>query len=87
MAEMAAIGLIQEKALREHSLLTEQLQAALNSRVMIEQAKGMLAEYLDVAMGDAFELLRTYARNHNRKLSDVARDLVDRKITSTALIA
>ena len=86
MAEMAAIGLIQEKALREHSLLTEQLQAALNSRVMIEQAKGMLAEYLNVTMDDAFELLRTYARNHNRKLSDVARDLVDRKITSTALI-
>jgi GAF domain-containing protein len=46
MAEMAAIGLIQERALRERSLLTEQLQAALYSRVVIEQAKGMLAEYL-----------------------------------------
>jgi AmiR/NasT family two-component response regulator len=54
--------------------------------VIIEQAKGMLAEYLKVAMGDAFELLRTYARDHNRKLSDVACDVVDRKITSTALI-
>jgi GAF domain-containing protein len=86
MAEMAAIGLIQERALREHSLLTEQLQAALNSRVIIEQAKGMLAEYLKVTMGDAFKLLRTYARAHNRKLSDVARDVVDRKVTSTALI-
>ena len=43
---MAAIGLIQERALRERNLLTEQLQAALNSRVVIEQAKGMLAEYL-----------------------------------------
>ena len=86
MAEMASIGLIQEKALREHSLLTEQLQAALNSRVIIEQAKGMLCEYLKVTMVDAFELLRTYARDHNRKLSDVARDVVDRKLTSTALI-
>jgi GAF domain-containing protein len=86
MAEMAAIGLIQERALREHSLLTEQLQAALNSRVIIEQAKGMLAEYLKVTMAEAFKLLRTYARDHNRKLSDVARDVVDRKITSTALI-
>jgi GAF domain-containing protein len=86
MAEMAAIGLIQEKALREHSLLTEQLQAALNSRVIIEQAKGMLAEYLKVTMGEAFKLLRAYARDHNRKLSDVARDVVDRKVTSTALI-
>ena len=46
MAEMAAIALIQERALRERHLLTEQLQAALSSRVIIEQAKGMLAEYL-----------------------------------------
>jgi GAF domain-containing protein len=84
MAEMAAIGLIQERALRERSLLTEQLQAALNSRVIIEQAKGMLAEYLKITMGDAFQLLRNYARNHNRKLSDVARDVVDRKIPNAA---
>ncbi len=86
MAEMAAIGLIQEKALREHSLLTEQLQAALNSRVIIEQAKGMLAEYLGINVDDAFTLLRNYARNRNRKLSDVARDVIDRKIPSIALI-
>jgi GAF domain-containing protein len=85
MAEMAAIGLIQERALRERSLLTEQLQAALNSRVIIEQAKGMLAEYLKITMGDAFQLLRNYARNHNGKLSDVARDVVDRKIPNAAL--
>ena len=85
MAEMAAIGLIQERALRERSQLTEQLQAALNSRVIIEQAKGMLSEYLQVTMGDAFQLLRTYARNHNRKLSDVARDVIDRRIPNAAL--
>jgi GAF domain-containing protein len=85
MAEMAAIGLIQERALRERNLLTEQLQAALNSRVIIEQAKGMLAEYLAMTVDDAFTLLRTYARNHNRKLSDVASDVVDRKIPSAAL--
>ncbi len=85
MAEMAAIGLIQERALRERSLLTEQLQAALNSRVIIEQAKGMLAEYLKITMGDAFQLLRNYARSHNHKLSDVARDVIDRKIPNAAL--
>ena len=85
MAEMAAIGLIQERALRERSLLTEQLQAALTSRVILEQAKGMLAEYLKVTVDDAFQLLRNYARNWNRKLSDVARDVVDRKIPSTEL--
>ena len=54
MAEMAAIGLIQERALRERSLLAEQLQVALNSRVIIEQAKGMLAEYLAMSVDDAF---------------------------------
>jgi GAF domain-containing protein len=85
MAEMAAIGLIQERALRERSLLTEQLQAALNSRVVIEQAKGMLAEYLAITVDDAFTLLRSYARDHNRKLSEVAGDVVDRNITSAAL--
>jgi GAF domain-containing protein len=85
MAEMAAIGLIQERAIRERTLLTEQLQNALTSRVILEQAKGMLAEYLKVTVDDAFQLLRNYARNWNRKLSDVARDVVDRKIPSTEL--
>jgi GAF domain-containing protein len=86
MAEMAAIGLIQERALRERTLLTEQIQAALLSRVVIEQAKGMLAEYLKMSVDNAFRLLRSYTRDHDRKLSDVARDVVDRKIPSTALI-
>jgi hypothetical protein len=85
MAEMAAIGLIQERVLRERNLLTGQLQAALNSRVIIEQAKGMLAEYLTTTVDDAFELLRSYARDFNRKLSEVAMDVVDRKIPGTAL--
>ncbi|MGO8887978.1 MAG: GAF and ANTAR domain-containing protein [Streptosporangiaceae bacterium] len=85
MAEMAAIALIQERALREHHLLAEQLQAALNSRVVIEQAKGMLAEYLNITVGDAFELLRQYARSHNRKLSAVSVDAVERKIPSAVL--
>ena len=85
MAEMAAIGLIQERALRERNLLAEQLQAALSSRVVIEQAKGMLAEYLTTTVDDAFGLLRSYARDHNRKLSEVAVDVVTRKIPSAAL--
>jgi transcriptional regulator with GAF, ATPase, and Fis domain len=86
MGQMAAIGLIQERALRERSLLTEQLQAALTSRVIIEQAKGMLAEYLTMTVDEAFQLLRNYARDHNRKLSQVASDVVSRKIPSAALI-
>jgi GAF domain-containing protein len=85
MAEMAAIGLVQERALRERNLLAGQLQAALNSRVVIEQAKGMLAEYLAITVDDAFTLLRNYARDFSRKLSEVAIDVVDRKIPGTAL--
>jgi GAF domain-containing protein len=85
MGEVAAIALIQERALRERSLLTGQLQAALNSRVVIEQAKGMLSEYLNVTVSYAFELLRKYAREQNRKLSEVAGDVVDRTIPSSAL--
>ena len=85
MAEMAAIGLIQERALRERNLLATQLQAALNSRVIIEQAKGMIAEYLTMTVDDAFTVLRSYARYHNRKLSEVAGDVVDRRIASAVL--
>jgi GAF domain-containing protein len=85
MAEMAAIGLIQERAVRERNLLAAQLQAALNSRVIIEQAKGMIAEYLTMTVDDAFTVLRNYARYNNRKLSEVASDVVDRRIQSAAL--
>jgi GAF domain-containing protein len=85
MAEMAAIGLIQERAVRERNLLAAQLQAALNSRVIIEQAKGMISEYLTMTVDDAFKLLRNYAHYHNRRLSEVASDVVDRRIPSAAL--
>jgi GAF domain-containing protein len=85
MADVAAIALIQERALRERTLLTEQLEAALRSRVVIEQAKGMLAEYLTTTVDDAFQLLRSYARNNNRKLTVVAGAVVDRQIPSELL--
>ena len=54
-----------------------QLEYALASRVSIEQAKGMLAGKLDIAIDDAFELLRGYARHHNRKVEDIADEVVD----------
>ncbi len=85
MAEIAAIALIQERALRERTIVTEQLEAALRSRVVIEQAKGMLAEYLTTSVDEAFQLLRSYARNHNRKLTDVAAGVVNRQIASVAV--
>ncbi|WP_370937913.1 GAF and ANTAR domain-containing protein [Amycolatopsis sp. cg13] len=72
LADIATIGILQERAIRRGELLTEQLQHALNSRVVIEQAKGVLAHAGGLAMEVAFERLRSYSRGHNRRLSEVA---------------
>ncbi len=85
LADVATIGILSERAISRGEVLSEQLQAALNSRVIIEQAKGMIAEYLTMTVDDAFTPLRNCARYHNRKLSEVASDVVDRKIPSAAL--
>ncbi len=77
LADVATIGLLQERSLRRTEILAEQLQGALNSRVTIEQAKGKLAERLTIDMEDAFRMLRDYARNSNQHLTDVARNFVD----------
>jgi hypothetical protein len=77
LADVATIGLLQERNVRRTETVAEQLQAALNSRVIIEQAKGKLAERLSVDMDRAFGLLREYARNSHQRLTDVARDFVD----------
>ena len=72
IADVATIGLLQERAIRRGEILTEQLQAALNSRIVIEQAKGAIAQHRGVTVDEAFELLRVYARSHSRRLGDVA---------------
>jgi GAF domain-containing protein len=72
LADIATIGLLQERAIRQGELLTEQLQGALNSRVSIEQAKGALAQIHGISPDEAFELMRTYSRSQRRHLSDVA---------------
>jgi AmiR/NasT family two-component response regulator len=69
---VATIGLLQERNLRHQEVLAEQLQGALNSRVTIEQAKGVLAERLGLDMGQAFELLRGQARIESRRLAELA---------------
>jgi len=77
LADVATIGLLQQRAIHRRDVLTEQLQTALNSRILIEQAKGVLAERLHVDLADAFTLLRSGARSHNRRLSDLAQAIVD----------
>ncbi len=77
LADVATIGLLQARSIRHYETLAEQLQNALNSRIVIEQAKGVLAERHNIDMGCAFAMLRTGARNHNRRLSDLASGIVD----------
>ncbi|WP_020658912.1 GAF and ANTAR domain-containing protein [Amycolatopsis benzoatilytica] len=72
LADIATIGILQERAIRRGEQLTEQLQHALTSRVVIEQAKGVVAHAGGLAMEDAFEQLRAYSRQHNERLSEVA---------------
>ena len=76
LADVATIGLLHERNVRRRETVSEQLQAALNSRVIIEQAKGKLAERLGIDMDRAFAMLRDYARNTNQHLTDIARDFV-----------
>ena len=84
-ADIATIAIIQHRAARESQLVNEQLNHALNSRIVIEQAKGMLAERLDLTMQQGFSALRGYARNHNLRLADVANDIVTGALRSADL--
>ncbi|WP_328745242.1 GAF and ANTAR domain-containing protein [Streptomyces sp. NBC_00285] len=77
LADVATISLLQQRTSERSTLLNEQLQTALSSRVLIEQAKGKLAERRHTDMEQAFTALRSYARSHNRRLSDVARAFID----------
>jgi transcriptional regulator with GAF, ATPase, and Fis domain len=86
LANVTTIGLLQQRAIHRRDLIAEQLQGALNSRVVIEQAKGVLFERLKLDMHDAFGTLRSYARRTNRRLSDVARDVIDDRLDTAVLL-
>jgi GAF domain-containing protein len=77
LADVATIGILAQRGMHQAELLTTQLQNALNSRVIIEQAKGVLAERRRISIDAAFTVLRDYARNHNLRLSDLARQVAD----------
>jgi len=81
LADIATISILQERALRESGIAVEQLQHALNSRVIIEQAKGVVAYVRSVGMDDAFALMRSYARSNNLPLREVASRIVERSLT------
>jgi len=77
MADVATIAILQHRATLEAQVINDQLNYALNSRVVIEQAKGMFAERAGVDLEDAFLRLRSHARNHNLRLVNVAQDMID----------
>ena len=76
LGRVATISILRERTLAGRDELTGQLQRALDSRVLVEQAKGILAERRGVEVDEAFQALRSHARSHNRRLSDVAGDVV-----------
>jgi transcriptional regulator with GAF, ATPase, and Fis domain len=76
LADVAVIGLLQERAIRRGEALSGQLQGALSSRILIEQSKGIVAQVKGVTPDEAFVLIRDYARRNNRRLSDVANSIV-----------
>ena len=82
---MATIGILQERAIRRGEVLNEQLQTALTSRVVIEQAKGVLAQHHGLTMDAAFDRLRRYARARNLRLAEVARQLATSELNPAAI--
>src|ERR1700722_15025322 len=77
LADVATISLLHERSMRHSDTLNEQLRTALNSRVIIEQAKGKLAERLSIDTDQAFSILRSAARNRNLRLADLAQAFID----------
>jgi GAF domain-containing protein len=84
LADVATIGILQQRSLHRSHVLSEQLQGALTSRVAIEQAKGVLAERNNLTMEAAFDALRRHARDNNLKLTDVATAVVRGGLDPTA---
>ena len=80
LADVATVGLLQERTIRARELVAEQLQGALNSRILIEQAKGVLAERSGLDVDAAFTVMRTHARTHGLPLAGVAADVVGGRI-------
>jgi len=81
LADVSTIGILQERHIRSANVAGEQLQRALDSRILIEQAKGVLAATMKTTMNDAFAIMRTHARDRNLPLRQVADDVIARRIS------
>jgi GAF domain-containing protein len=83
-ADLASISILQSRAATEAQHLNEQLAFALNSRIVIEQAKGVISERTGVDLPEAFSRLRSYARDHNLRLTDIAQAAIDGTLSPSA---
>lgn len=80
LTDVATIGILHERTIRDSTILAEQLQRALDTRVLIEQAKGVLAVVGSYSMDEAFTAMRDYARSHSMPLREVAQGVADRSL-------
>ncbi len=86
LADVASVALVQDNAAADRTAVNEQLQTALTSRVVLEQAKGVLAQKGELDMPQAFAVLRQYARDHNLRLTKVAEAIVSRALPAEAVL-
>ena len=86
LVHVASVAIINERAANDRETINAQLQHALTSRIVVEQAKGVIAHGGNLEMDAAFAVLRRYARDHSRKLSDVAGEIVRRELAQDAVI-
>jgi AmiR/NasT family two-component response regulator len=85
-ANIATISILQARATHDARTVIDQLQRALDTRVVIEQAKGFVAQHANVSLDESFARIRRYARNNNLRLSNVARDIVANVLDPELLI-
>jgi hypothetical protein len=86
LAHVACVAIVNEKSAADRTTVNTQLQHALTSRIVLEQAKGVIANSADLEIDDAFTVLRRFARANGRKLGSVAADVVNRKLRADALM-
>lgn len=86
LVHVACVALVNEKAAADQATVTRQLQHALSSRIVVEQAKGVIAHTGGLGMDDAFAILRGYARDHGRRLSEVAAMVVSRDLSGESML-
>jgi len=86
LADVASVALVQDSATHDTGVVNEHLQRALTNRVIIEQAKGVLAQHGGLEMAETFAVLRRYSRDHEQRLADVARAVTSRVLPAQDLL-